>query len=307
MSIWKYTKYYKDQIEKDFQLTKGEGNTPCPKCKKLSNALQLNSIYLKREDKNPTGSFKDRSLAYQLSYYFQQGKKKFAISSSGNAAISAINYAKLFPSTLHVFVSNNIPSEKNQRLKSTSCKHIHYSSRPKQDAIKFAKNNNAVLLRGSTDNTALVGFKSIAYDLTDQAPNADSIFIPCSSGTSTLGIYRGYKDLKSPIPQFHIAQTTKTHPIAKEFQNDLKKTNSSLASAIVDRVAHRKDSVVKLIIETGGSGWIIRDNEIVSAINALKKYCNLDVTNDAAVSLAALIKALKNNWEIKNPVLIISG
>lgn len=52
------------------KLTLEEGNTPIEE-------LEVDSVktLLKREDKNPNGSFKDRSLAYQLSKHISDGKR----------------------------------------------------------------------------------------------------------------------------------------------------------------------------------------------------------------------------------------
>ena len=85
MSIWKYSDDFIPQIENDFQLSVGEGNTPLESFPALATRFNLDNIYLKREDNNPTGSHKDRGLAYHLSYYIKKGYRDFVISSSGNS------------------------------------------------------------------------------------------------------------------------------------------------------------------------------------------------------------------------------
>ncbi|MFC1780156.1 PLP-dependent lyase/thiolase [Patescibacteria group bacterium] len=328
MGIWQFKKYLKPNVKKLFQLSLDEGSTPCVQCSKLAKLLKLEKLYLKREDINPTGSFKDRSLAYQLSAHLQEGKDKFVISSSGNAAISAISYSKLFKSTLDVFVAKNIPADKLMRLLDTAeiteFNHsilqadtpqlieknnltIHFSKRAKSDSIKYARQNNSVLLRGSNDDLATVGFKTISYELIEQAKDADSIFIPCSSGTSTVGIYQGYNDMKQSSIPIHIVQTTKIHPMASQFDKKFKKTEMSLSSAISDRVALRKDQVLQIVVRSGGGGWVISDDEIMSTQAFYKLYCNIITSFDSSLALAGLIKALTNKVSVKKPVLILSG
>ncbi len=329
MSIWKYSKYLKPKIKAKYQLSLNEGSTPCTDCQSLSAKLNLEKLYLKREDMNPTGSFKDRSLAYQMSYYYQQRKKEFVISSSGNAAISAARYSLLFQCLIHIFVSKNIPLEKLKRLLETCnidefdrslllsdkkesiikdhfC--LYFSKRPKSDSIKFKnKNKDAVYLRGSRNDTAITGFTTLSYELNNQAGDADSIFIPCSSGTSSIGIFEGYNDLKLQSPSIHIVQTAKIYPIAGNFDKNFNKAPKSTASAISDRVSHRKEQVIKIVKETNGFGWVMDDSKIGIAQDILKSFCQINASSDAALSLAALQKALKSGYNIKRPILILSG
>lgn len=326
--IWKHRKYFKPEIDKLFQLTIGEGNTPCDQCKKLAQVLGLEKVYLKREDKNPSGSFKDRSLAFQLAAHLQKGQKNFVISSTGNAAISSISYCKTFKSTLNVFVSKKIPADKLLRLTEisgiTKLDHsklaskkdfqvrngnifLNFSNKPKTKSIRFAKKNKSVHLRGSNDDLATVGFKTISYELIDQAQDADSIFIPCSSGTSTVGIFQGYYDKKSTSIPIFINQTTKIHPMASVFDKAFEKTDTSLASAISDRVARRKDQVTQIASKSGGGGYVISDNELMTAQSLFQQECGLNLSYDPCLSLAGLMKALQNESSIKRPILLISG
>ena len=106
MSIWKFEKFFKNQVEEPFRLTLSEGGTPL---EKYSNPFgNIENLYIKWEDKNPSGSFKDRYIAYYLSLKLQSGIRKFALSSSGNAAISAVRYAMLGKCELHVFLSKSL-------------------------------------------------------------------------------------------------------------------------------------------------------------------------------------------------------
>jgi threonine synthase len=290
--------------------------------------MGLKYIYLKREDQNPTGSFKDRSIAYQISSYLQSGKKDFVISSSGNAAISAIGYCRKSNCRLHVYISNKIPDDKLIRvfetayieeidfagIRSREVKKINkldltlnFSSKAKSDALKFSRKKGFVYLRGSTDDLAPVGYKTISYELVKQVPNADSIFIPCSSGASTIGIYSGFYDVDKQCPRLHIVQTTKIHPMSSIYDQKFEGTQSSLSSAISDRVALRKDQVTNLVTKSGGSGWVVGDDELEEARRILFEACKIKTSYDSALSLAGLKKALLNKVDIKVPILILSG
>lgn len=336
MSIWKYSEKFNPQVSKDFQLTIGEGDTPLESYPELASLLGLASLHLKREDLNPTGSHKDRCLAFQMSKYIEDGQTELVISSSGNSAISAIAYSKQCRECgvrLHVYLSYKTPISKIERLNkyldnenlinhtlvigsSIICDNviIHIEDRPKVMAFRFAKKNNLPFLRGSTDDFAIEGFKTIAFEIFEKAKFIDSLFIPTSSGTTAKGIYEGFKMLRFElpsedtwkIPAIHIAQTSKIHPIAKEFDKEFSPSETSIAKAIVDRVAHRKSEILEEIIDTDGFGWVLDDEEIKEGVRVLRN-AGVDCSEEGGLAMAALLKALKKGVQIDNPVVVITG
>lgn len=324
--IWSYKKLLNLKIDDSNCISIEEGHTPIMPLVKLASELGVDSLYLKREDLNPNGSFKDRSLAYQISYYKQKGVKELVISSSGNSAISAVAYCKLAMIRLNVFISPLINNDKLNRLidvlkadnKCTSQlidrKDLNYdylnvvfSRRAKSDAIKYANERNLINITGSKDDLAVEGYKTIAPELIRRCFGFDAIFIPCSSGTSTMGIYQGYKMLKASTPRFFIVQTTKVNTIARVFDQNFEKTETSLCSAIVDKVAVRKEKIISIINDTRGSGIVVDDDLLIMAKELLKNHEGINISYDGAVGLAGLIKLLKKDKTIKNPVVLISG
>lgn len=309
--IWTYADLLEPFIKKEFRLSLAQGETSLEENKKLGKILGLESILLKREDHNPTGSHKDKGLTFQISAHLQEGEKEFVISSSGNSSISAINLLKNRDEKLHVFLSENISDEKFSRLKkivpnlkkkNTEFANLsfYFTKKPLSKAFLFAKENNLIFLRGSTDKYGHEGFKTIGYEI--EGEDFDSIFIPTSSGTTAKGIYEGL-NFKKP---FHIVQTTKVNTLVEEFDKDYEKSQDSIANSIVDRVGHRKVDVKKIIEETNGTGWIISDKEIMQAQEILKRE-GIETSNESALTIAGVKKAKEKGWEIKKPLCIFTG
>jgi threonine synthase len=287
MSIWN-----SKLIDSDFsiKLTMGEGNTPVEE-----HQVEGIKALLKREDMNPNGSFKDRSIAYQLSKHISDGVKKFCISSSGNAAISAYAYSKLIDISLDIFVSSKLSSEKLAKLEGAK---LHISDNPKSDCIKFSGETGSLNLRGSVDDNAYFGYYSLAEEISEL--DIDSIFIPTSSGNAALGLHQGLKKLGNHIP-IYIVQTTKVCPIASLYDKEFTKTDSSVVTCITDRVCKRKDQIIDLIKDSCGSGIVISDEEVLEA----SKKDSLPI--NSSVSIAGFTKALKKGYTINRPLLVISG
>jgi threonine synthase len=331
--IWKNKELFDYEIKPEFRFTLNEGETPLELNKKLASEVDCDSIFLKREDQNPSGSQKDRYISFALSAHLQDSAENntehnFVISSSGNAAISAIRYfhsRNSISSQLFIYISNKIETRKLHRIISElpklktsillreSCTlgkiSIKFSETPLSDSIKFARSTNSILLRGSTDKYATQGFRTITKELENSLKEVDSIFIPCSSGTTVAGIYEGFSKIgikKENIPPFHIIQTSSVHPIAQKYDHTKTEEEMSIAQAIVDRVAHRKTEIERIIKDTKGYGWIISNIEIEHAQYLLKKH-NVECSNEGALTIAAIIKAKDAGLNIHSPLCIITG
>ncbi len=295
--------------------------TPQNSYPKLAQALGVPEIIFKREDLHPYGSHKGRSIPYMMEEYIKKGYSDFVISSSGNAALAAIHWAKNKKVNLKIFVGKNIDKSKLNVLESNILSPyqgeikrgsdtkitLEQVDNPKQSAFLEAKNNYKVInLRQSTDDFALEGYKTLADELKEM-DNLEAIFIPTSSGTTAQALGE-----IMPNVQIHIVQTTACHPMAQEFDKIplLSKEGSGvvLAGAIVDKIAHRKEKIVEIIKNSRGFGWIVTDEEIQNAMALVKKTTNIDISPNSALSVAGLQKAIKNGWQWPGPVVcLITG
>lgn len=291
--IWKYKDNLKPLL-KQFQLSLGEGGTTLRKC---------GGIYLKSEFENPNGSFKDRSLAYQISHIYSRGIKKTVISSSGNAAISAFFYCQKAGLDLQVFVSPKINFLKKAVLENAGVK-FNISSTPIKSAFQYAKETGAYNLRSSTDENALEGYKTTAFEILENV-EPDGVFVPVSSGTAFVGIAGGFRE-KGKLPRMHAVQTTHIHPVAAFYDTDFIKTEKSFADAIVARFTPRQKEITDIILESKGSGWVISDEQIQKADVELKSY-GISCSSEGAMALAAYRKAIQKGQIYKNVVCILSG
>lgn len=289
--------------------------TPQTPAKQLAKKIGLTvPLYLKREDLHPHGSHKGRSIPPMIKKYYQDGWNSFCISSSGNAAISAAvtvnEYNKKNKNKklkLNIFVGKNINAAKLQVLKKLANKNIilKKSANPKKSAFQMEKNKLAKNLRQSTDDLALVGYGALAKELA-RMKNLGAIFIPASSGTTAQGLREAFRQLKIN-PQIHIAQTPQVHPLADAFFDVYTpaKSGRSLAEAIVDKTAHRREKVAEALKSSHGHAWICEDEEIKNAIKLAEKTENIIVSPNSALALAALLKALKSGWEFTGAIVCV--
>lgn len=292
--IWRYFRYF-PKTEEKFWLSLDEGSTP---------VTQIEDISFKREDLNPTGSLKDRGLAYQISKAYGEGEKKLVISSSGNAAISAAAYCRLAGISLSVFASDRTNLGKLGVMREMGLK-INFTKRPVSDAVKFAREYGFKNLRPSLDPVGIEGYKTIAFELFRELGKIDDIFIPVSSATCLIGISEGFKILGF-LPRFHACQSTKINTIAAEFDKDFVGTRFSLASALVAKVTAKKDQTIDIVNKSKGWGWVIGDIGVQEATRWLEKK-GIETSAEGALALAAVRKAQRKGFYLGKTVCLLTG
>ena len=138
-------------------------------------------------------------------------------------------------------------------------------------------------------------------------PDLIAVFIPTSSGTTAQALAEVFVK-EQPTTQVHIVQTTACHPIATALGATGEDTDSSVAGAIVDNIAHRKLALVSVIEQTHGKGWIVNDEEIEAAQKLVKQTTNSDISPNSALSVAGLKKALESKIKFEGAVAcVITG
>ena len=292
--------------------------TPLEPYPDLAKTLGVEDLYFKREDLHPYGSHKGRSIPVMIDLYLGQGETKFALSSSGNAALAAAMYVKGLNKNLDldIFVGNHVSPSKLEKLEKFADEHIRIlkKERPMQ-ALTQAMNEGVRSLRQSTDENALIGYKSLADEINESfsiksMPTLGAVFIGTSSGTTAEALAQNFiknvdiKD-KGNVPQVHIIQTSSCHPIADGLNSYDGPDEESIAGAITDITGYRKNDLVPLIQKTGGAGWFATNDAIESAQELVKKYTGLDISTNSALSVVGVMQAVYAGHQIKGAVVCI--
>jgi len=286
--------------------------TPLEEYPGLATLLGVPKLYFKREDLHKYGSHKGRSIPLMIDHYRKLRISKFAISSSGNAALSAVRHIKKINKeikhkvSLDIFVGRGITEEKHETLRAectddtTTIKQV---VRPLQALHIATKDGSAQSLRQSIDDTALIGYRALAKEIAE-VENLDAIFIPTSSGTTAVGITDFFE--KTPV-HIHIVQTSMTHPISQVFDINIEES-TSLADAIVDRVAHRKDALISLLESGQGFGWTISNNEIKDIYSLVKKSTGVSLSYNSLLSVAGVKRAISHGEVFNGSIVcLITG
>lgn len=290
--------------------------TPLEQYPELAKKIGISNIHFKREDLHKYGSHKGRSIPFMIDFYYKKGDRKFAISSSGNAALAGAKYVAEFNATnndkisLDIFVGNNINESKLKKLRTlesdnTSYLRVLLKERPLQ-ALNQAIDDGYRSLRQSTDEIALAGYLSLAKEMSLNQ-ELGAVFIGTSSGTTAQALAQYFIDNKINT-QVHIIQTSSCHPIVDQFENYDGPQEKSLADAIVAQTTERMPKLIELIKQTNGYAWVATNQDIITAKGLVSNNTNVDVSNNSALSVVGVMQAVYRDWKIDgNIVCLICG
>lgn len=279
-----------------------ENATPLIKSKSLGFKLGLD-LYFKVEGKNPTGSFKDRGSAVDISVAHENNAPAIILASTGNMAASCACYAAAAKIPCFVLVPDGVPVAKLAQV-------IAYGGRIVQikgdynDAAKMA--HSLAIKMGfylAGDYAYRVeGQKTAAFEILDQLffQTPDAVIVPMGCGTNITAYQKGFGEYRSlglidRIPKLIGVEAAGAAAIVNSYNyqahhiEPLESANT-IASAIA--VSNPIDGVKALeaIYDSKGIAVAVTDEEIMQAQYLLSTEEGLFVESASAASFAALIK-----------------
>ncbi len=315
-NIWRYADLYADNINPDFRLTLEEGWTKEVNLSRLAKSLGIKKLWIKRDDLNPTGSHKARSLAYQVSKYFQKNHKNLLISSSGNAACAGAAYAKLADINFFAFISPETEKNKINLMRKFGA-NIIITPKPINLSNYISRIYNIPNLRPSIDDSSLEGYKSIAFELTEKGIFPDAIFLCPTSASTLVGIGRGYQYLERKFgiksPQIHAVQYGDVTSLVEKAEGRRQKVenrnqkNQKYEKRLGIKHTPREKEALSIINKTQGSGWQVFQDEIIET-SLLLSNSGIVTSYEGTAAIAGLIKAFKTNKnDFHEPLCLFTG
>lgn len=196
--LWRFSHAF-DLPEQAPVISLGEGGTPL-----IPFAYQNQTVWLKLESLNPTGSYKDRGSAVLLSQLAARGVTRAVEDSSGNAGASFAAYAARAGLHARVFVPESASGPKRSQIESYGAELMRIPGPRSAAAAAVLKEvqdgpaNGSVTAYGSHAYLpfGLAGIATIAYELWEQLGRAPgTVIAPVGHGGLLLGIMRGFAAL----------------------------------------------------------------------------------------------------------------
>ncbi len=279
--------------------TLGEGDTDVLDLPDLAAALGLDSLGLKREDRNPNGSHKDRGLLYQVAMHRAATPQVHVISSSGNAATSAAAACAATGDRLVAFVSADTDPRKLGRIAARGG-HVLTADKPVNYARYAARVFGLQNLRGTADPLASVGYRSLGAELA--AEGADHVLTFSSSGVSAEGVLDGFDALGSTTALWAV-QSGLCIALARALDPDAVEDPESPAGRLGAKNPPGADELAARLVARGG-GALAVDSATVEAGRRRLEAVGVETSAEGAAVLGA-VEQLAAEGRLRGRVLAV--
>ena len=281
-------------------VTLGEGDTPVVPLTHTSKALNIDAVYAKLEYMNPTGSFKDRGNAVQVSVLKETGVQRAAEIGGGNTGHSLASYCARAGITFVAFAFEGEDNRKVQAIRQTGAE-MHWVDGDRRAAAAamdaFCSDSDTLNLAYQLNAYFIEGNKTMAYEIAEQMdPLPDNIIIAVGNGSQLLGMWWAFKEMLQDgrvqrIPRLHAVQSEAYQPLASAFQGHDWSPSlpgpETVAIGIKISSPPRLQELVEACRQTGGQCLAVSDSEIVEWQRRLNSMEGLFVEPTSATVLAA--------------------
>lgn len=297
-----------------------EGATPLLRSARLGAQLDVD-LYFKLESQNPTGSFKDRGSALELSVAKELGVEGICVASTGNMAASCACYAAAANMPCFVFVPEGTPASKLAQTISYGGRIVQVKGTYNDAATLAEKVAREINFYLAGDYAFRVeGAKTAGFEIIDQLyyQTPDAVIVPIGCGTNLCSYAKGFSEYRalgliSKTPKIIGSQAEGAASVVNSFVNRSKtveplKSVNTIASAIA--IGYPLDGVKALdaIYSSEGEAVSVSDKEILEAQYSLAKEEGLFVEPSSATSLAVLKKLLaQGKYKNNRVVCVLTG
>lgn len=310
-TLWRYEEIL-PVVNKENQLSLGEGWTPLHKAEKLAKKYNLPNLFIKDESANPTQSFKARGMALAVSMAKELGVKKVAAPSAGNAAGALSAYAALAGMECHIFVPQDTPKACIIECEVLGA-HVNLVDGLITDCGRIVGERKEA--EGWFDVSTLKepyrieGKKTMGYELAEQMnwTLPDVILYPTGGGTGLVGMWKAFDEMEqmgwidSKRPRMVVVQADGCAPIVKAFEQNLQSgvdipNAHTVASGLRVPKAIGDFILLDILQKSNGIGISVSDEELVAGAREIGANEGICAAPEGGALLAAMRNLLNEGW-----------
>ena len=279
------------------------GWTPIYDCSKLARRYAVGQLFLKDDGRNPTASFKDRPSALAVVKAQEARAAIITTASSGNAGSALAGICASVGMQSVIFVPASAPAPKIAQLQiyGATVVLVEGSYDQAYDLCIEAAGRFGWYQRSTGYNPfTREGKKTAALEIAEQLQweVPDKIVVSVGDGNIISGLWKGFNDLQrigfiDRLPQMIGVQSETASAIVDAANGDgivEDKPAHTIADSI--NVGRPRDATmaVRAILESGGCGVKVSDDEIIAAIPKLARETGVFVEPAAAAAYAGFVK-----------------
>jgi threonine synthase len=280
-------------------LSLHEGSTPLYSAPRLASWVGVDSLYLKFEGLNPTGSFKDRGMVLAVARAVEAGATAVLCASTGNTAASAAAYAA------HAGISSVVLLPAGKVAAGKLAQAVMYGARvitvsgSFDDALSVARDASArlgVALVNSVNPYRIEGQTTSAYEIIESLGSAPGVLaLPVGNGGNITAYWLGFRraadaGMSASLPRMIGVQAEGSAPLVL---GRVVSHPETVATAIRIGNPATWEPAVSAASSSGGLLSAVSDTLILEAYRAVARLEGVFCEPASAAGIAGLRRAVQ--------------
>jgi threonine synthase len=307
-TMWRYAEVLPD----DPPVSLGEGMTPLVHARRLGAAMGLESLYVKDEGLNPTGSFKARGMTVAVTRARRFGVKALAAPTAGNAGGALAAYAAAAGIPAVIVMPADTPSANVLECQAFGAKVVKLNGFISDCGKYVAENKDR---EGWYDVSTLKepyrveGKKTMGYELWEQfggkLPHV--IFYPTGGGVGLIGMCKAFDELQemgwigAERPRMVAVQAEGCAPIVKAWEahrnaSEFFPNAATIASGLRVPGPLGDQLILSMLRQTNGTAIAVTDKEMLHAGRELASLEGILAAPEGAATVVAARILAASRW-----------
>jgi len=284
--------------------------SPCTRSEAFSGLTQ-NSIFLKLDNQQRTGAFKERGALNKLLTLNEEERRRGVIAASaGNHAQGVAYHAGRHNIHARIFMPLPTPLTKVSSTRSYGAEVVLYGANydeAYQKALETGREDRLTLIHAFDDDTVIAGQGTLGLEILQQHPEIDAVVAPIGGGGLIGGIACAVKESRPSIKVFGV-QPARIPSMQAAVAHGSPVTLDS-AKTIADGIAVRRagDHTLPLVQKYVDEIVTVEEEEIANAILLLLEREKTLAEGAGAAAIAAVLNRKLTLQNKRVAVLVCGG
>jgi threonine synthase len=290
----------------------GEGNTPLVESVHIGPRLGIR-LFFKLETCNPSGSYKDRFVAAEMTEFLRGGVTACVATSSGNTGSSLAAYSARYGIACSIFLNETAPAGKLRQMQAHGAR-VHrvrgFITSPDVTEhvfhrLRYISEENGIPIVVSAYRCcphSMTAVERIAVELVGQLPEGiQHVFVPVGGGGLFTAVCRGFLAAsKGARPTIHAVQPQGCLTVVAAYQDRRDKILPMASTTRVSGLAVPFDLDASLALSelhaSGGRGIAVDDEDIFFAQRQMMLEEGIWCEPAGAAALAGCRLSVQHGW-----------
>lgn len=289
----------------------GEGNTPLIEGARIGLELGVR-LFFKMEMCNPSGSYKDRFAAAEVSQLLRRGVRACVATSSGNTGAALASFSARYGIACAILVNDSAPSGKLQQMLGHGARVFRirgFITSPEVTKSVYQRlsrisDEDSIPLVVSAYRFCPEGMRNVENIAAELAApgrgGIDHVFVPVGGGGLFTAVCRGFLRVGGKRPKVHAVQPEGCATVVSAYREGREEILPVASTTRISGLAVPFDidagTALAELRNSGGRGITVSDSEVFAAQKQMLHKEGIWCEPAGAAALAGCRRASKEGW-----------